>query len=69
MIDPWVQSVLSLGYVITNESQPYESEGAGSTCFTGVCGQDGHSGAPMDGFMASREAGGPSPGVMAELCW
>jgi hypothetical protein len=54
--------IFSFFYVITNEFQPYWSEGAESTCFTGVCGQDGHSQAPMDGFMASREAGGPSPG-------
>jgi hypothetical protein len=60
---------LAFRNVITNESQPYESKGAGSTCFTGVCGQDGHSQAPMDGFIASREAGGPSPELMAELCW
>ncbi len=34
-----------------------------ATLFTGVCALDGHSGAPMDGFMASREWGGYNPVV------
>ncbi len=39
------------------EIQPPMPEGVGLTCFTGVCGLDGHSQAPRDGFMASRETG------------
>ncbi|BCO08979.1 hypothetical protein GF1_13550 [Desulfolithobacter dissulfuricans] len=42
-------------FLITTEIQPSMDEGVDLTCFTGVCGLDGHSQAPRDGFMASRE--------------
>jgi hypothetical protein len=32
-----------------------------ATLFTGNCALDGHSQAPMDGFMASSERGGYNP--------
>ncbi len=42
-------------YVITTEIQPLMDKGVDVTCCTGVCGLDGHSQAPRDGFMAPRE--------------
>ena len=53
--------------LITPESQLYQSEGVCATRCTGVCGPDGHSQAPMDGFMASRGTGGADSGCTAEL--
>ena len=52
--------------MITPETQLHLEEGAGGIHFTGVCGQDGHSQAPMDGFMVSREVDVTSPGQRAE---
>ncbi len=52
----------SKNFMITYNPQPYRRRGSGGTCFAGVCGQDDHSGAPRDGFMASRETGAPRPG-------
>ena len=42
-------------FLITPETQLYSPEGAGIVLLTGVCGLDGHSQAPMDGFTAYRE--------------
>ena len=53
-------------FLITPEPQLHQSEGVGATRFAGVCGLDGHSQAPKDGFMASCEAGGPCPESKAE---
>ena len=52
--------------MITTEIQPPIPEGVGLTRFTGVCGLDGHSQAPRDGFMASRETGEVDTGFNAE---
>ena len=41
--------------LITPEAQVRPIVRAGGTFFAGVCGPDGHSQAPKDGFMASRE--------------
>ncbi len=49
--------------LITTESQFCPKKGIVATLFTGVCVLDGHSGAPMDGFMASRKRGGYTPVV------
>ncbi len=49
-------------FLITYNAQPYRRKGSGGTCFAGVCGQDDHSGAPRDGFMASGETGAPRHG-------
>jgi putative acetyltransferase len=50
------------GFKSAYNPQPYRRRGSGGTCFAGVCGQDDHSQAPRDGFMASRETGAPRPG-------
>jgi hypothetical protein len=44
-------------FLITPEAQVWPMVKAGGTFFAGVCGLDGHSQAPKDGFMASREKG------------
>jgi len=43
--------------LITPEAQVWPMVSAGGAFFAGVCGLDGHSQAPKDGFMASREKG------------
>ena len=52
--------------LITREPQLHRMGGVWATHFSGVCGLDGHSQAPMDGLMASREMGSPYPGFLAE---
>ncbi len=49
------ETIRDFHIVIFTEIQPPMDEGVGLPCFTGVCGLDGHSQAPRDGFMASRE--------------
>jgi hypothetical protein len=46
--------------------QLHQAEGGWPARFTGVCGLDGHSQAPMDENMASQETGGSKPALMAE---
>ncbi len=53
-------------YMITTEIQQAMPEDVGLSRFTGVCGLDGHSLAPRDGFMASRERGEADIGFNAE---
>jgi hypothetical protein len=51
------ETFLSYNILITPEAQVSPMVRAGGTFFTGVCGPDGHSQAPREGFMASREKG------------
>jgi len=51
----------ALLFLITHKLQLRRSEGVWLTRFMGVWGQDGHSQAPTDGFMASLEMGEPNP--------
>ncbi len=53
-------------FMITTEIQQPMPEDVGISRFTGVCGLDGHSQAPRDGFMASRERGEADIGFNAE---
>ena len=46
------------GALITPKAQLDEAEGSGATCSTGVCGPDGHTGAPRTGLLRRNEPGG-----------
>ena len=63
---PSAVKMLNSNFLTTTESQFHLPGGIGVIHFTGVCGPDGHSQAPMGGFMASCGMDGPNPGLMAE---
>ncbi len=62
----WFHGRVFYFFVTTTDIQPLMDEGVGLSCFTGVCGLDGHSQAPMDGFMASRATSEADTGFNAE---